>query len=246
MNSQLQSKIAELEKEKKTNESKLNDMNNQLQLKIAGLEEAGEASENKIRELSELNRDLQFKIAENGKKIKEASLIVEFDSNSPFKGIFDTLSNGNPAKLVSDGIVKVTSSSILRNDQSLSPANAINPRYHFTSKDEPNSWICFNFDSMEVKLSYYSIKTSDGSAKSDNNLQSWCIEGSDSGDPNGGWDVLDSKSNDKSLDGRGFSNSYKIASSRFYQYIRLRQTNVNTGRTNNLKIGLIEFFGENL
>lgn len=103
------------------------------------MEEAGEASENKIRELSELNRDLQFKIAENGKKIKEASLIVEFDSNSPFKGIFDTLSNGNPAKLVSDGIVKVTSSSILRDDQSLSPANAINPRYHFTSKDEPNS-----------------------------------------------------------------------------------------------------------
>ncbi|KAK8866351.1 hypothetical protein M9Y10_009313 [Tritrichomonas musculus] len=139
--------------------------------------------------------------------------------------------------------VEVTSSSIRGNDKNVSPFHAIdfNIETRFITEDQQNSFICFDFKERKIKLSNYSVRSSIGTKPKSENVQCWKIEGSND---NIKWDTLDSQTIEKSLDGKGFYNTFSANSSGFYRLIRMRQTNANTSKNNVLKIGEIEFFGE--
>ena len=75
----------------------------------------------------------------------------------------------------------------------------------------------------------------------------WVLEGSNSDDEND-WKILDSRNNDTSLDSSSAENTFKIkeniGASEYFRYIRIRQTGLNSRRSNKLVVNAIEFFGE--
>lgn len=172
---------------------------------------------------------------------------IEWDNNSNnrFKGIITSLGDGNPKSVVDKGIVEITGSSTF--SSCYKPRNAVDyegkSNTQFYTQDASNQWLCFNFKNRRVKPSFYSVRSH---ARQSNhyNVQNWCIEGSNDGKT---WKTLDTRNNDKSLDGNDYSNIFKIqndlAQNEFYQFLRFRQTGVNTSNNNILIITSLEFFG---
>ena len=97
-----------------------------------------------------------------------------------------------------------------------------------------------------MKPSHYSIRSNNWSGGQGScHPKSWNIEGSND---NINWTLLDKRTNDRSLDGSGFSNTFEIEESKttneYFQYLRITQTDVNTfGDDNSLIFSALEYFG---
>jgi hypothetical protein len=108
----------------------------------------------------------------------------------------------------------------------------------FYTQNTPNSWICYDFKDMRVALTHYSVRS-----RRDNNyqhLRSWILEGSLDSES---WVEIDHHTNDSSLDNQEAIATFPISSSSDYQYIRLRQTGVNSSNHHHLILNAIEFYG---
>ena len=112
----------------------------------------------------------------------------------------------------------------------------------FYSKNEKNSWIKFDFKERKVKPSAYSIRSNNWGGVGHWHPQHWVIEGSNDDNE---WTVLDSHTNDHSIDDQSKSNTFLIQTENnaFYQYLRLRQRGLNTVDNDALIISAFEFFG---
>jgi hypothetical protein len=95
------------------------------------------------------------------------------------------------------------------------------------SKNEANSWICFEFKRHSISLKNYTLK----SRSCDPGFvhpREWVVEGSNDGS---GWELLDSR-NTEDLNGLSIVKTFNCStakSSDFFRFIRLRQTGVNCG-----------------
>ena len=110
----------------------------------------------------------------------------------------------------------------------------------WNSKNEPNSFVQFDFKSSLVSITGYTLK-SDG--YSGNHLVSWVLEVSDDGST---WDAIDERTNTQDLNGNYIVKTYDCnkRSDRFTRYVRLRQTGWNSNGSNYLMLSEIEFFGK--
>ena len=96
-----------------------------------------------------------------------------------------------------------------------------------------------------MKPSHYSIRSNNWSGGQGYcHPKSWKIEGSND---NNNWTLLDKRTNDRSLDGSGFSNTFEIEESKttneYFQYLRITQTDVNTGSNYFFILSALEYFG---
>lgn len=102
----------------------------------------------------------------------------------------------------------------------------------------------FDFIDKEVKLSFYTIRSNNWGDSNMNHLLNWVIEGSNDCQS---WDIIDERRTNNTLNHLRASNVFDIDSNNssigYYQYIRLRQTDVNTARNHQLVLSAIEFFG---
>jgi hypothetical protein len=57
------------------------------------------------------------------------------------------------------------------------------------------------------------------------------------------WVEIDHHTNDSSLNSQGAIATFSISSSSDYQYIRLRQIDVNSNNNHSLRVNAIEFYG---
>lgn len=161
--------------------------------------------------------------------------VLPYNNYNEFNGILNYL-NGKS--------FRVTSSSVYHNEINSSPLNVLD--YYdddnsFSSEDEPNSWICFDFVNQKVVLTKYMIKSSSyGPGLS--HLKSWIVEGSN--DKNV-WETIDEQKNCSSLNGSNCVCSFDTCNSTSaFRYIRLRQTGLNWRNRHYLKFNAIEFYGE--
>lgn len=92
----------------------------------------------------------------------------------------------------------------------------------------------------KLVCNYYSIRTWQSNNFS---LRGWKLEGSNN---NTAWDVLDSQSNNTSLDTNSKWLSLPVTSSTAYKFFRLVQTEPNSSGTNHLVLGEIELYGNYL
>ena len=201
--------------------------------------------------LEEITRLLWYKLKkyikfnnlrEKNSSISKPEVKIEYDNNSNnrFKGIINYLGQGKSKSAVDKGIINVTGSSTLNNSNGYQPLNAVdyqNINSQFYTKNLPDQWLCIDFKDRKVKASHYSVRSH---AYQSNwyNVQSWCIEGSND---QKSWTTLDTRNGNKSLDGLNATNTFSIPNStNFYQFLRLRQTGVNTYNKNNTGL---EFFG---
>ena len=218
-------------------------------------------SENKLRDfLSNLDinlitNTLWHKICQiffnkiDQKSVKSARIhkneeIYEYDENkiNRFEGIFNHLINKyNIVDFNDQKVFKITSSTVFN---SFFPSNVVDYKdsiHLFSSLQEPNSWIKFDFIERKVKPTFYSIKTT-GNQRNEMHLKNWVIEGSND-DKN--WEILDSRNNENILNNISAENTFQMNKEikDHYRYIRLKQTGPNWSGTHQLGIMKFEIFG---
>lgn len=176
---------------------------------------------------------------------KQTIFQIPYDLNSlhQFEGILYYLRQQNSDDFENE--VEITASSY-RTERSR-PQNAADftdDDKYFGSKNLKGSWLCYNFKNRKVKPSYYSIKSWQN-PKGNHHVKSWEIQASNDEKE---WKVLDSRSDENSLDGSNLSKTFDIRfinnSNEFYKYIRIVQVGLNTGGTLYLNIQSLEFFGD--
>lgn len=170
------------------------------------------------------------------------------DGNA-FNGIIHYLSEECGGNVSDKGVVKVTSSPTNGNDVEAKYVVDFEDQLHyFQSKNEPNSWIKYEFVNAKVKPSHYSIKTRPDGGKGDNHPKNWVIEGSNT-DNGFDWKILDSRNEVTELDDGNkcctFNVQLMLNDDESYRFLRLRQTGPNTQNGNYyfLTLAGLEFFG---
>lgn len=114
-----------------------------------------------------------------------------------------------------------------------------------TSDNDKESWIQYDFVDRRVHPTHYTIRSINWD-KNDQHLQSWVIEGSNTG--NNDWKTIDTQNGVDYINGNGISHTFEIANhddeKDFYRYLRLRQTGPTKANTNVLTISALEYFGQ--
>ena len=149
-------------------------------------------------------------------------------------------SEGNVSK---NGTVKVTASSIYRQNNAENAVDLHNNKNHFQTDNFNNSWLKFDFGERKIQLTSYSIRSRD-----DANIhhpKNWVVEGSNTDSDD--WKILDSHNDDLSLRALDTIQTFKISnkseSNESFRFIRIRQTGLNTSNCYYLAFSAIEFFG---
>jgi hypothetical protein len=111
----------------------------------------------------------------------------------------------------------------------------------FCSEDEPDQWICWDFQDMRVQLTNYSVQSGFWHFP-----RAWKLEGSIDGSE---WNVIDVQNHEKHenlFNGCRVVRSFDVTESESvseYRFIRLTQTDLNQHDAEFLEIAACEFFG---
>ena len=156
-------------------------------------------------------------------------------ASGSFNGIFNYLRvkcGGNPHET---GVIKITDSST-KSGMCYSVVDSGGRKGSWASKDEPYSYLQFDFKSMRVCLSGYSLKSGEG-----NNLMSWTIEVSADGQT---WEVVDERKR-RGIAGASFQETHEclVQNGRLVRFVRIRNGDSMFG-SNSLVLSQIEFFGK--
>lgn len=114
----------------------------------------------------------------------------------------------------------------------------------FESDNLDNSWLCFDFKEIKIKLENYTIRSFDKS-KNQGHLKSWVIEASNDENKKD-WKIIDRHENSDFLNGKSFVHTFSIQNENEeekFRYIRLRQTGPSWSGNKYLNINSIEFYG---
>lgn len=162
-------------------------------------------------------------------------------SNKEFEGIISFLKKSSNIK----DEVNITSSSN-NNEKGFNLHTFIN--YENTSKwfctrNEQNSWICFEFINHQIIPTHYSIKSHNNGGKGDFDPKSWVIEGSTNSKD---WINLSEEQNTEILDGRNIAHTFPIRnqSQQKIKFIRIRQTGQNSKNNYHLCFSAFEVYGQ--
>lgn len=168
-----------------------------------------------------------------------------YTKGKDFEGIMHHLSEETQNNIHDDGIIEITSNSILSNIYH--PKNLVDfhEKNYYHSKDDGGAYVCFDFKDKLVQLSSYSIKSMNNNVHY-SHLKNWVMEVSNDEKT---WRIVDSHINDPILDEPGVVVNFAIRKKNidFHRFIRIRQNgNSWDPRTNHNFIGFyfIEFFGK--
>jgi hypothetical protein len=169
------------------------------------------------------------------------SVVCRFDINSKQDGIISYLTKRYGGHVIDRNIVSITASSIpYPQTHPLRYVADFDNQSYFATQNEANSWICYDFKNMQIKVTHYSIRSRrDGNG---DHLRSWTLEGSEDGLR---WVKIDDRTKDTSLNSQGAISSFSISESfqSEFRMIRLLQTGKNSSGHDCLLVNAIEFFG---
>lgn len=172
--------------------------------------------------------------------------IKEFtpEPDHEFEGIMHYLTNQTTGNIHDNGTIKITTNSFFNNDNTYHPKNLVDylNNNYYSSNDEPDTFICFDFKDRPIQLTNYAIK-SHSSRPNYCHLRNWVIEVSND---NENWETVDYHSNDSRLNGSNITAIFKVNKelSDFYRFIRLRQTGYSWHSDYYIYFYFIEFFGK--
>jgi hypothetical protein len=148
-------------------------------------------------------------------------------------------SGGNPAEL---GVMTIRGNSYdAARDRLLSGLVDYTWSKCWTSKNEPESWVEFDFSPMTVLVARYSIKTYP-LAMGFSHLQSWVLLCS--GDGGHSWSELDRRENTNDLNGKSKIGFFALSRPVPARAIRIKQIGVNHAKDHYLILTNVEFYGE--
>ena len=155
---------------------------------------------------------------------------------SPFEGIFNSLASQCQKNPHLADVVEVTASSKERSN----PYKLLDYDWRgwFYTRNEPDSFIQFDFKDKLVCPTWYSIRT-DGNNCS--HIKSWVLEGTND---LSAWKEIDRRVNQENMNNDFAVGTYKCAKTRFFRYLRIRQIDENTSGNNYLGLCNFEVFGD--
>ena len=160
-------------------------------------------------------------------------------SGRPLDGIIAHLTSVCGGNVHEKGIIEVTASSCF-SPKTQGRVVDLETDSSFSSRDEPNSWICYDFKGRRVAPTSYSIRTHSG----DGFPKSWVLEVSNDGGE-GSWEVVDRRNDNQDLTDRYVTHNFQISAptSRSFRFVRLRQTGKSHSGYYFLNINSFEVFG---
>jgi hypothetical protein len=172
-----------------------------------------------------------------------SSVVCQFDPNSNSKqdGIISYLTKRYGGHVIDRNIVSITASSIAEvQSYPLRHVADFQNQSMFYTNNETNSWICYDFKDIQIKVTHYSIRSRRDS--NDHHLRFWTLEGSIDGLK---WVKIDDRQNDTSLNSQGAISIFSISESfeEAFRMIRIRQTGKSSSNNDYLVVNAIEFFG---
>jgi hypothetical protein len=162
--------------------------------------------------------------------------LYHYVAGHEFEGIINALTKECGGNVHDKGIVNITSSGDYKNRASQVADHGWNG--YWSTQNTPNSWICFDFKEKNISLERYTLKSDGGG----HYLVQWEIEGSNDGTT---WTRVDRR-NTQELRSSYIVKGFECSSenrSKFFRYIRLRQSGINAANCNHLMLCNIEFFG---
>mgnify|MGYP001087271975 CR=1 FL=1 len=171
-----------------------------------------------IQEKEEITGKIERYGYNNNNKKNRGQLFTS-NNDDKFDGIINYLKNESNYNI---GITSSTTHS------SLIPSNVIeyeDRNKWFHSKDQPNNWICFDFNEKRIIPSNYKIRSSIYDVNQ-HNPRSWNIEGSND---NANWEILSEEKDSQYLNGKHLVHLFTINNkiTKEYRYIRMRLTGKN-------------------
>jgi serine/threonine protein kinase len=144
---------------------------------------------------------------------------------------------GNPAEL---GVVEITGNSSDDARAKLLP-KIIDYRWDkcWTSRNEPGSWVQFDFGHEAVRVARYAIKTYP-LRKGFSHLRSWVLLGSIDGGRN--WVELDRQTDSQELNGKDRMSHFRIRRPTAVTQLKIEQTGVNHAGDHFLILTNVEFY----
>jgi hypothetical protein len=109
----------------------------------------------------------------------------------------------------------------------------------FHSEDELSQWICWDFKTLRIEPTHYTIQTY-GGGPNWSHLKSWAVEGSDDGSS---WTEIHRRENNSDLNGRRAVKTFAVSRAGSFRRICLRQTGPNHAGNNHLVLDAFELFG---
>ena len=171
-----------------------------------------------------------------GKVPKLAGGEFVYDSARPLDGIIAHLTRECGGNVHKKGVVEVTASGF--EIITSRPRNVVDftSDFGFSSKDEENSWICYDFKERRVTPTSYSLRCHVGAAP-----KGWRFAVSNDGSE---WDLVDDRWNVYDCrDKRVHNFQIGLRPSGSFRYVRILQTDKNHAGTDRLNISAFEIFG---
>ena len=131
-----------------------------------------------------------------------------YDSSKPLEGIIAHLTRECHGNVHSKGVVNVTASSVHKNDMHWGPENAVElgTDSAYASKNERDTWLCYDFLGRRVIPTSYSVRSYSGGVGG-SHLKSWVIEVSNDGYS---WTQIDRRDNNNDLNNSFVTANFKI------------------------------------
>ena len=198
----------------------------------------------KQRDFEGLARDLA-QLKRNEKETTRVGQRKEFfyDESKKLEGIIAYLTREYGGNVHDKGIVNITASGVTDGREPKNVAN-LGKDGDYCSKNEQNSWICYDFKDRRVIPRSYSIMTYCGGRDSGHHLQFWVIEGSNDGTENS-WTEVDRREKNSDLKNPYATANFRIANvpSEGFRFLRLRQTGKDHRGYHFLVFCSLELFG---
>jgi hypothetical protein len=143
------------------------------------------------------------------------------------------------------GVIEASSNSVHCDNLLYHARNAVDLQNHtssseFLTKNEPNSWICYDFKDMKMVFTHYSIIPVPYGANRSNHPRSWCIRVSMNGSE---WTEVHRCDDNQELNGRNHIGTWSVYKRMTCRYIRFRQTGKNYYNNDFLRFSGFEVFG---
>lgn len=172
----------------------------------------------------------------------EMKTTFSYSNDKEFDGIINFIrkkTNNNVKNMI-----KLSSSSMNYSNTPYNVCKHDNDNIFYQSKNEKNSWICFDFKEHKIIPTNYTIKSIPYESNN-NHPKSWVVEGSND---NIDWITIDEVKNCDLLNGFSKIHTFNISNpvNTPFRYVRIRQTSNNwyaSGEWYFFSIGSVEFYG---
>ena len=163
-----------------------------------------------------------------------------YNPSTPLQGIIAYLTNICGQYVWQSKIVEVTASSCCQHRNSfVANVTELGTRSWFSTLDEPNSWISYDFKERRVALASYSITSACTPCP-----MSWVLEVSNAGSE-GSWQIVDYRVGTVDLNGDYVTHNFVVSvlPHGIFRFVRIRQIGKNCWGKDEFRLSSFEVFG---